>query len=207
MRIQRQKWVCSGGLLAMLLVPLSGYGQAYIGGGAGQSKYHDVDQVEAACASIGAVCDSDDADTGYKVFAGYRFGEYMAIEGGYIDLGEAQADATAPVVAAATLSARGGYLAVLPQIPIGPSGSIFGRVGLSALDAELVATAPGVRSTDSSGAVGFMFGVGAEIHLSESMSLRAEWERHSTDEALEIAGVSIDAPDIDLASASIVLRF
>lgn len=197
----------TGALLGALLVPAAGYAQLYLGAGGGQSTFHDLDEVRAACGSVGATCTVDDSDTGFKVFAGYRFGAYLALEGGYIDLGESAADATVPVTADAALTAEGGYVSLLPQIPVGEVGSIFGRIGLSAVEAELTAAGGGESFKDSSGAAGLVFGAGGEVHLTEQISIRGEWERHSFDEALDIAGVEIEAPDIDLLSASVILRF
>lgn len=207
MREPLYKRLAAGTLLAAMLFPVAGYGQFYLGGGAGQSTYDDIDEVESACTAVGAACTSDDTDTGFKVFTGYRIVEFLALEAGYIDMGEAVAQASAPVPARAVLSAEGGFLALLPQIPIGDIGAIFGRIGLSAVDAKLTATGGGRRIDDSSGAAAVVFGAGAEIHLTESVSVRGEWERHSFDEVLDIAGVEVEAPDIDLLSASLVLRF
>lgn len=206
--MQRQsKLPIAGVLLAALMCPASGYGQFYIGGSGGQAQYQDVDQVETACATAGAVCTADDTDTAFKFFAGYRIAPYLAVEGGYLDLGQAGAEAAAPVSATAALSAQGGYLALMPHIPIGRTGSIFGRIGVSAAEAELTVTSNGATATDSTGAAALVFGAGAEIHLTEQVAIRAEWERHSFDEALEIAGVEIDAPDIDVLSAGLVISF
>lgn len=207
MREHLRSTLAAGALLAALLAPAPGYAQFYLGGGGGQTKFHDMEEVRAACATVGATCTVDDTDTGFKLFAGYRFGPYMALEGGYIDLGESVADSAVPVTATAALTAQGGYVSVLPQIPIGTVGAIFGRIGLSAVDAELTASGGGQSFEDSSGAAGLVVGAGAEVHLTPQVSIRGEWERHSFDEALEIAGVEIEAPDIDLLSASIVFRF
>lgn len=197
----------AGALSAALLMPSTGFAQLYLGGGGGQTTFDNLGEVQAACAAVGATCALDDTDTGFKLFAGYRFSEYVALEGGYVDLGEAGADAVVPVSAVAALSARGGYISILPQIPIGTVGTIFGRVGLSIVEAELTAAGGGASFSDSSGAAGVVFGGGGEIHLSEQVSIRGEWERHSFDEALDIAGVEIEAPDIDLLSLSLILRF
>lgn len=207
MREQFRTTLSAGALLAALLVPAAGYAQFYLGAGGGQSKFHDLDEVRAACTTVGATCSADDTDTGFKLFAGYRFSEFMALEAGYVDLGESVADAIVPVTATAALTAEGGYISILPQIPIGTVGSIFGRVGLSAVKAELTASGGGELFSDNSGAAGFVFGAGGEVHLSEQISIRAEWERHSFDEALELAGIEVEAPDIDLLSASLILRF
>lgn len=207
MRIQFPRILSSSVLLTLLMFPVAGYCQFYLGAGGGQSTFNDVAQVQSACNTVGATCSVDDNDTGYKVFAGYRFGPFLAFEGGYIDLGQAAATSAVPVSATASLTAKGGYVSLLPQLPLGPSASIFGRIGLSGVDAKLKAAGGGLTYSDSSGAAGLVFGAGGEIHLTSNVSIRGEWERHSFDEALNIAGVKIDAPDVDLLSASIVLRF
>lgn len=207
MHITLPRILYSGAALALLMFPVEGYSQLYIGGGGGQSKFQDIDQVQSACNTVGATCGVDDSDTGYKVFIGYRMARYLAFEAGYIDLGEATASSVVPVSATASLTAEGGYVALLPQLPLGPSVSIFGRIGLSGVDAKLKAAGGGLTYSDSSGAAGLVLGGGAEIHLTDNISIRGEWERHSFDEALDIAGVKIDAPDVDLLSASVILRF
>lgn len=207
MREQFRTILSAAALLTAFLAPSAAQAQLYLGAGAGQSKFHDLDEVRAACATVGASCSVDDTDTGFKVFAGYRFNDFIALEGGYIDLGESVADAVVPVTATAALTAEGGYVSLLPQIPVGTVGSIFGRIGLSAVDAELTASGGGETFSDSSGAAGVVFGFGGEVHLNEQVSIRAEWERHSFDEALDIAGIELEAPDIDLLSAGLIVRF
>lgn len=197
----------AGALLSTLAFPVSGFAEFYIGGGAGQATYKDIQEVESACAGVGATCTADDSDTGFKLFAGYRFGEFFALEGGFIDLGESVANSAPPVAATASFSVQGAFVSLLPQIPIGGVGSIFGRLGLSAVDAELTASGGGLSVSDSTSAPGVVFGVGGEVHLTDAVSVRVEWERHSFDEAFQLAGISVDAPDVDLTSASILFRF
>ncbi|MFZ0486366.1 MAG: outer membrane beta-barrel protein [Arenicellales bacterium] len=207
MRIRLTRVVRLGALLSALAFPAAGYAQFYVGAGLGQSTYHDVSRVQTACSTVGATCGVDDTDNGYKVFAGYKFGQFLAFEGGYVDLGEAKATSAVPVAAKASLKASGGYISLMPQIPLGTTGAIFGRIGLSAVDAKLEASGGGLSYSDSSGAASLLYGVGAEVHLTNNVSIRGEWERHSFNDALKIAGVKIDAPDVDLLSASLVLGF
>lgn len=207
MREQFRAFLSTGALSAALLFPAAGYAQFYLGVGGGEATYDDMDEVRSACAAVGASCSVDDTDTGFKLFAGYRFGDYLALEGGYVDLGESSADSAVPATATAALTAEGGFVSILPQIPVGAVGTIFGRIGLSAVQAELTASSGGTVFDDSSGAAGVVLGVGGEVHLTDQVSIRGEWERHSFDEALELAGVEIEAPDIDLLSASLVFRF
>lgn len=93
------------------------------------------------------------------------------------------------------------------DVPIATTGLVFGQMGLSAVEAELTVTGAGATAADSTGAAALVFGAGAEIRLTEAVAIRDGWERHSFDEALEIAEVEVGAPDIDVLSAAIVISF
>lgn len=191
----------------MVLFSTASQAELYLGVGIGQSKYKDIDEVQAACAGVGAVCDVDDSGSAFKIYGGVSFIKFLGIEASYIDLGEAKANASVPIPAEATLTAKGGSLSLLPQIPIGDHVTVFGRLGVSAVEAELEASAPGFSAEDSTGAAGVIFGVGGILRLTDNIGIRAEWERHSFDEALELAGEEIDAPDIDMVSGSVFVAF
>ena len=207
MRIRFRGILQAGVLLSALTFSAGAYARFYIGGGGGQATFQNTERVQQACTTVGATCSVDDNDTGYKLFAGYRLGQYLSFEGGYVDLGKAKATATVPVTATASLSGSGVFVALLPQIPLGPSGAIFGRIGLAAVDAKLSAASGGTSLSDSSGAASIVFGGGAEFRLTNNVSIRGEWERYAFDETLNLAGVKINAPDIDLLSASLVFSF
>ena len=181
----------------------------YIGGAAGQSKFDDIGELQRACSIAGVQCPADDTDTGYKLFLGYQFGDYFAVEGGYFDLGRLSAGVDGPVLAKADFEITGGFVSLLPQLPLGDVLTLYGRLGVSAGDAELTARVPaaGFNASASETAAGVTFGAGGALNLTRHISLRLEWERHSFDEAFDIAGEEIDAPDIDLVSGSVLLRF
>lgn len=207
MCVQFRRILQAGMLFSALAFSAGAYAQFYVGGNVGQSTFQNTDRVQEACATVGATCGVDDNDTGYKVYAGYQLGRFLSFEGGYVDLGSAKATATVPASATASLSGSGVYVALLPEFPLGPSGAIFARVGLSAVDAKLSASAGSVSVSDSSGTAGIVFGAGAEFHLTSNVSIRGEWERYAFNETLNLAGVHIDVPDVDLLSAGLVFRF
>lgn len=180
----------------------------YIGGSVGETEFQDIGELQRACVTAGVLCRSDDTDTGYKAFLGYQFGDYVALEGGYVNLGELEAGADVPVTAVAAFEVQGGFISVVPQIPIGNIGAIYGRLGLTIGDAKLTARVPsiGFDESDSGSAAGVSFGVGGAINLGPT-TLRVEWERYSFDEAFTVAGEDIDAPDIDFISGSVLVRF
>jgi OOP family OmpA-OmpF porin len=180
----------------------------YIGASVGQSEFQDIGELERACTTAGAVCKSDDSDTGFKALLGYQLGDYVALEGGYVNLGTLEAGVDAPVTAVATFEVQGGFLSVVPQVPIGDIGAIYGRFGLTVGDAKLTAQVPseGFDESDSGTVAGVSFGVGGAINMGLT-TIRVEWERYSFDEAFTIAGEDIDAPDVDLISGTVLVRF
>ena len=180
----------------------------YLGGAVGQVEFEDLGDLQTACLVAGLNCRDDDTDTGFKAFLGYQFGEFFALEGGYVDLGTLEAGVDTPVLAVAGFETKGGFLSLLPQIPIGELGAIYGRLGIAAVDAQLTARVPSLGFDESdSGTVGaFAFGFGGALNFGR-VTVRVEWERYSFDETFRIAGEDIDAPDLDLISGSLLLRF
>ena len=61
--------------------------------------------------------------------------------------------------------------------------------------------------SDSTGVAGLIYGFGGGINLGQNIALRVEWERYSYDEVLRVAGIDIDAPKVDVISASFIYRF
>src|SRR5436190_8723791 len=78
----------------------------------------------------------DKTDTGWKGYLGYRFNRFFALEGGYVDLGEASfnttivsapppLDASTPFPLHATATANGAVLSAVLHLPLGQSVSLF----------------------------------------------------------------------------------
>ncbi|MBF7052204.1 outer membrane beta-barrel protein [Halomonas sp. KAO] len=141
---------------------------------------------------------TDDSDTGYKLFVGYQFNPNFAIEAGYVDFGEFTANENGGS-AKAKLSVDGFSAALVGKLPIQNGFSIFGKLGMIAWDADL-------NESDNTGSSSYgrdgsdpLFGIGAEYEV-ERILMRAEFERYD---------ISEDGEDfeIDLISASIGYRF
>lgn len=184
------------------------HGGFYLGAAAGEVEFEDIGELETACETAGVRCNSDDTDTGFKLFAGYQFGPFFAVETGYVDLGKLKAGVNVPIRAQADFETKGGFVSLLPQVPLGDIGSIYGRVGVAAIDAELTARVPSLGFDESdSGTVGaFTFGFGGALHFRQ-LTVRVEWERYSFDETFTIAGEDVDAPDLNLITGSVLIAF
>ena len=113
-------------------------------------------------------------DRGVKLFAGYHFNEHLALEGGYVDLGEFDVEARP----GSSVEIDGFQFVAVGIIPIKEKFSVFGKAGAYAWDAD-------GELGDYQGTV-FTFGVG--VTYAGKVAVRVEWERF----------------DIDLLSVSVV---
>jgi OOP family OmpA-OmpF porin len=202
----------TGGLLAGQAVAAETGG--YFGVAAGQTKA-GIDEDEAnsdlAALGLGATTTVEETDTGFKIFGGYQFTRNFAVEGGYTNLGKAtlHSDITSGGIGTADgeWTAFSIDLAALGIIPFGDRFSLFGRAGVSiwSLDADFTGQGPGGTATESESKTGVspLLGLGAAFNITESISLRAEYERHFDVGDEETTGTS----DIDLISLGVLFRF
>ena len=184
----------------------------YIGGNIGQSHANlDNDGIARGLLSTGITATSittHERDLGYKLFAGYQFNKYFAIEGGYFDLGTF--DFTANTQPAGTLNGniklKGVNVdAVVVFAPFTDRFSGFARVGLNSARAKDSFTGTGavnvINPNPSERATNVKVGLGVEYSVSQHLGLRGEAERYRVNDAVGNKG------DIDLVSLGAVLRF
>jgi hypothetical protein len=130
-----------------------------------------------------------DADaTSYKVIAGWRFLDWLAVEGNYIDFGSAD-DRVSGTRLETDLS--GVSLSAVGFLPAGPV-DLFARVGAVDWSADLSAEGFGRDSEDGTD---FTYGVGAQFRV-WSLSIRAEYEMFDLDDA-----------DVDMLSVGVTWTF
>lgn len=131
----------------------------YVGGSIGQSNVEIRE---------GAV-DFDGDDTGFKVIAGIRPLDWLAVEANYVNFGEPKDDGVK--IDADGISAFAvGFLAVGPV-------DLFAKGGLISWDSTV--GAGGFRRGDDG--TDFAYGVGAQFRV-WSLSLRAEYEKFDVDD-------------------------
>ena len=150
----------------------------YLGFGIGQSTFK------------GTCC--DDTDTAGKILGGYQFSKNFALEGAYVDLGQAKSGNV-------TFGAAGFEAAGVGMLPLGGSGfSALARGGLFIWKADL--KAPGA-STDATG-TNLTYGLGLKFDFNRDFSARVEWQRYKDVGDVNKTGQS----DIDFVGASLVYR-
>lgn len=152
---------------------------------------------------------NDDRHFGYKVFGGYEFNNYLALEGGYFDLGKF--GFTADTIPAAGLTGniklQGANIDAVGTLPITAKFAACGRFGYHydyAKDAFAGAGAGAIIVQDperSRHSGDYKFGAGLQFAVTESIALRAEAERYRVNDAVGNKG------DVDLFSMGVVYRF
>lgn len=155
----------------------------------------------------------DDTDTGWKLFAGYQFNKYLALEGGYVNLGRFDATTTVtaingtpitPTSISANIKVKDGlYIDAVGTLPISDSVSVFGKLGAYSLKTELSASGGGASASDSTRNSDLTYGVGVSYAINKDLQLRGEWERFEKVGDSNKTGQS----DIDLLSLGLTYQF
>jgi len=168
-----------GGLVAALaltsLPAVAADNGIYLGGSVGLSG-QDIDDI-----------DYDANATGYKLIAGWRFLDWLAVEGNYIDFGSADDTVFGDKV---ETEADGVSLSAVGFLPVGPV-DLFARVGAIDWSSEI---SPDEFGKDSDG-TDLTYGVGAQFRV-WSLSIRAEYEIFD-----------IDDSDLDMISLGVTWTF
>ena len=132
--------------------------------------------------------DYDASATGYKIIAGWRFLDWLAVEGNYVDFGSGDDRVEGTKI---ETEADGISLSAVGFLPVGPV-DLFARVG--AVDWSADISSPGIGSGGDDG-TDLTYGVGAQFRV-WSLSLRAEYERFD-----------LDRTDADLFSIGVTWTF
>jgi hypothetical protein len=106
----------------------------------------------------------DGENAGFKLLGGYRFGDRLAAEGAYLDLGKQRRGSQAGELRALTMAAVG----VWPISRV----DLYGRAGLSYWESELFRD-PGLKSRDSF--VDPFVGIGVQYRLGR-LGIRADFD-------------------------------
>jgi OOP family OmpA-OmpF porin len=135
----------------------------YLGASVGQSGVEIDDAIQ------GVDIDYSADTTGFKVIAGWRFLDWLSVEGNYVDLGSADDTVQGQRI---ETDIDGISLAVVGFLPIGPV-DLFARVGAIDWSADLSVSGTGINGSDDG--TDLTYGVGAQFRV-WGLSLRAEYE-------------------------------
>ena len=183
----------------------------YLGFNAGQSRA-TIDDARITAGLLGdgfttTSISDDNTHFGFKVFGGYEFNRYFALEGGYFNLG--QFGFTADTIPAGSLRGdiklQGGNIDLVGSLPLGDKFSLFARAGLNYAEAKDSFSGTGsvivIDPSPQKSAANYKFGAGAEYDVTRSVGIRIEAERYRIDDAVGNKG------DIDLFSVGLVYKF
>lgn len=180
----------------------------YLGGNVGVSDAN-IDENEITKNLSNYTYTDDDDSHGYKLFGGYQFNKYFALEGGYFNLGKfdyALSKLSAPTGSInANMKVEGINLDAVAILPITDKFSAFGRVGANyAHTKDSFSTTGSFSVADANpkkSDLNYKYGAGFEYAITDAMRLRIEGERYRINDARG------DKGDIDLYSVGLVYRF
>lgn len=180
-----------------------------VGGGLGRARIDDVrisnQLIDGGATSTSIANNRNDA--AYKIFGGYQFTSFFAVEGGYFKLGEFGFSSS--TVPAGTLNGniklQGVNLDLVGTLPISDRFSLIGRVGIDSISAKDSFTRSGsVLISNPNPQVreqNYKAGVGFSYLINQSVSLRGEFERYRVNDAVGNKG------DINVGTLSLVFPF
>lgn len=183
----------------------------YAGFGLGSSRA-TIDNSKISSTLLGAgfttnSVNDDENSLGWKLQGGYQFNPYIAVEGGYFNLGRFgfNAQTLPPGALDGQFKLQGINLDLVGLIPITDRFSAFGRFGVDYSKTKDHFTGTGLVTVPTPDrkqtGTNYKFGAGAEYALTHSLGLRAEAERYRVND-----GVG-NKSDIDLFSAGVIYRF
>lgn len=150
----------------------------YLGAGVSQSN------TELSFDEFGS---GDTDDTGFKVIAGFRPLDFLAVEANYVDLGGDEEDGTSIDSSALSVSAL--FLAEVGIV------DLYARVGYANWDTKLAAEGESISDDGWEPT----YGVGVGVHFG-SIGVRAEYERLKAEPFEdEVGGLDVDYSTITLS--------
>lgn len=202
------------GLATGLAAVTPTFAQFYVGGGLGYSTAKISDAALRINGATATTLSKDEGDIGWKLFGGYAFNRYVAIEGGYVDLGKISAtrNMTAPAIGSigVKLTNTGLFADVVGKLPVGGDVSLLAKIGAvySETKASFSATgavrlAVGLDPNPSARETNLKFGLGVQYDITKTIALRGEWERYN---ALGKSNTTSEG-DVDLFALNLMFKF
>jgi OOP family OmpA-OmpF porin len=118
-----------------------------------------------------------DDDLGFKIFAGFSFNKYLALEFAYLDAGTLKendfADVEGLTVKVPVEAFTGSFVG---SLPINDMFSIYARAGVAAWEAKAKAKFEGETESTKEKDEDLLYGLGAALNLGEQFQVRLEWE-------------------------------
>ncbi len=149
--------------------------------------------------------DSGTANLQWRLQLGYKLTDWLAVEGGYIDLGKAKYTASyAGGGAVGKWQAGGPDIAALGIYPVTDSLSFFGKLGVIDAKAKTKFAATGaaapISGKTSQTHVEPIYGLGAMYKLTDNAGVRLEYERvNNVGDSLKTGKADVDIVSLGLS--------
>ncbi|WP_269836416.1 OmpA family protein [Rheinheimera soli] len=149
----------------------------------------------------------DRRSEGYKIFVGYKFNPYLAVEGGYFNVGgfHALANTTPTSDFRGKTKLLGWNLDLVGIMPFTEDFSGFARIGVTQNETSNTYSSNGLVDVTGYNEDGsytkHKYGLGLQYNISPILSVRLEAERYRLDDLLAHSG------DVDMYSLGLMLRF
>jgi OOP family OmpA-OmpF porin len=141
----------------------------YLGGGVGDFS-SAVDEIDNLDDVDDVGIDFSDSDNATKIFAGWNFNRFFAVQGDFVDFGESSGAVTPSVNG--TSDVQGFAPSIVGTLPVGPL-DLFARVGMMFYEVDLNLT--GGRLVEESGE-DLVWSAGVGIDIRDKATLRLEYE-------------------------------
>lgn len=130
----------------------------------------------------------EDSSEAFKLFGGWSFNEYLAVEGGYVDAGT-QSDTIGQL--GVDVSSDGFFVEGLAKLPVGKYFAPYAKVGYVFYDSTQKLTLGSMSESESESDSDFIYGGGFELKFSDNFRLRAEYEEvNLPDSAFDIISLA-----------------
>jgi OOP family OmpA-OmpF porin len=136
----------------------------------------------------------DGSDSGIKLFGGFAFNKNIAVEMAFVDLGELAYSGICcggTPVTNGTVETSGFNFAAVGTIPLNPSFSLFGKLGMFFWEAEasdLTGGFPFVQTIDD---VDISYGFGASYQFNRNFGVQVEWEQYEAADSISLLSVGV----------------
>ena len=156
----------------ILLLPVTGLAGPYVGASWGKADVPD----------FGSGRDA------WAVHLGYRFGDWLAVEGSYAGFKASRYSCSGVCIPEGQFwlnyTAHDVEVAALGSVPLGRHLALFGKAGLGYLDTRIHTTATATltgalipASTISNSKAGVLVGAGVDLRLVRTLNVRMQWSR------------------------------
>ena len=145
----------------------------YLGAGIGRSSI----DIYKFYPSLGDSLEQD--NSAYKAFGGYRFLKFLAVEGGYANLGSPQGleRNVQEHPERAEVSVKGWDAFAVGILPLGEVVDVFGKIGMMSWDTNITSVQDGeVIYSESTTGTDAAYGIGVGIWVGPNVTLRGEGE-------------------------------